>query len=312
MAGLLDRKIIVVTRRTRLEELILRFNSLAQARFYIERMGADFADYQREFDAYKAARATVTQIVNAFPRRQAIERQFLPNYLFGPDDIVVALGQDGLVANVMKYLKGQPLIGINPDKSRYDGLLLPFVPDDLGKILGDVLANRRPTLSVSMAKATLSDGQTLYAVNDFFIGPRSHTSARYEIAQDNYRETQSSSGLIVSTGLGSTAWMKSVVTGACAITAGLNQEKMVATDYQPLEWDSPSLLFAVREPFPSISSQANLVFGSIEPGRELQLRSLMPEEGIIFSDGIEADYLRFTSGIDAVIGLAEQQGALIQ
>lgn len=42
--------------------------------------------------------------VAEFPRRQVMDRQLLPNYLFGPDDIVVALGQGGLVANTMKYL----------------------------------------------------------------------------------------------------------------------------------------------------------------------------------------------------------------
>lgn len=311
MSVTLDRKIVVVTRRTRLEELIARFNSAAQARFYLEHLGADFEDYQREFDTYRAARETVMQAVAAFPRRQVMDRQFLPNFLFGPDDIVVALGQDGLVANTMKYLAGQPLVGINPDPGRYDGLLLPFAPGDLSKVLQEVAADRRAARAVTMARATLSDGQVLRAVNDFFIGPRSHTSARYEIGLGERRETQSSSGLIVSTGLGSTAWMKSVITGARAIAAGLGVDVMPAESYRPLPWDADRLLFAVREPFPSIATQAELVFGSIEAGRELNLRSLMPEEGVIFSDGIEADYLRFTSGIEARIGLAEHRGALI-
>lgn len=312
MAAVLNRKIVLVTRKTRLEELVQRFNSLAQARFYLEHLGADFAAYQREFDTYRAARDVVMQAVAEFPRRQVMDRQFLPNFLFGPDDIVVALGQDGLVANTMKYLTGQPLVGVNPDPARYDGLLLPFTPEELRAVLADVVAERRAARAVTMAKATLSDGQVLHAVNDFFVGPRTHTSARYEIVLGERRETQSSSGLIVSTGLGSTAWMKSVVTGARAIAAGLCAEASPAvTDYQPLPWDTDRLVFAVREPFPSIATQASLVFGTIETGQALTLRSLMPEEGVIFSDGIEADYLRFTSGIEARIGLAAHRGALI-
>lgn len=312
MASILDRKIVLVTRKTRLEELIQRFNSLAQARFYLEHLGADFADYEREFDTYRAARETVMQAVAGFPRRQMMDRQFLPNFLFGPDDIVVALGQDGLVANTMKYLTGQPLIGVNPDPARYDGLLLPFAPQNLRAVLADVVAERRSAHSVTMARARMSDGQVLHAVNDFFVGPRTHTSARYEIVLGERSETQSSSGLIVSTGLGSTAWMKSVVTGARAIAAGLGAAlPVMAKDYRPLPWDTDRLVFAVREPFPSIATQADLVFGTIETGRELTLRSLMPEDGVIFSDGIEADYLRFTSGIEARIGLAEHRGALI-
>lgn len=312
MASVLDRKIVLVTRRTRLEELIRRFNSLAQARFYLEHLGADFADYQREDDAYRAARDTVRQVLSEFPRRQEVDRQFLPNFLFGPDDVVVALGQDGLVANTMKYLTGQPLVGVSPDPSRYDGVLLPFVAQELRAVLGEVLADRRAARAVTMARATLSDGQVLYAVNDFFIGARTHTSARYEITLGERHEIQSSSGLIVSTGLGSTAWMRSIVTGARAIAAGIGSPSVSAmAHYEPLSWDTERLLFAVREPFPSIATQAGLVFGAIERGRQLALRSLMPDEGVIFSDGIEADYLGFTSGIEARIGVAEHQGALI-
>ena len=125
MSVTLDRKIVVVTRRTRLEELIARFNSAAQARFYLEHLGADFADYQRDFDTYRAARDRVMQAVAEVPRRKVMDRQFLPNFLFGPDDIVVALGQDGLVANTMKYLAGQPLVGVNPDPGRPSSTVHP-------------------------------------------------------------------------------------------------------------------------------------------------------------------------------------------
>src|SRR5207244_2022046 len=150
-------------------------------------------------------------------RYQIIDRSFLPNFIFGPSDIVVALGQDGLVANTMKYLDGHPLVGLNPDAKRYDGILLPFVPGDLPALLRDVAAEKRPHRTVTMAKATLTNGQVLHAVNDLFIGARTHTSAIYQIAAGDRTETQSSSGLIVATGLGSTAWFKSIVTGSLAI-----------------------------------------------------------------------------------------------
>lgn len=105
-----------------------------------------------------------------------------------------------------------------------------------------------------MAKARLSDGQTLYAVNDLFIGARSHVSAIYEIATGNERERQSSSGLIVATGLGSTAWFKSIATGSMAI-AGSFGASPAGAHYDALPWDARELRFAVREPFPSRSSQ---------------------------------------------------------
>jgi NAD kinase len=309
MGAGMDRKVVLVTRKTRLDELVARYHSAAQARFYLEHLGADFADYQREHETYLKARETALSVIARFQRRQVIDRQFLPNFLFGPDDIVVALGQDGLVANTMKYLDGQPLVGVNPDPARYDGILLPFEAGDLAAVLPAVAQDRRVARSVTMAKATLSDRQELHAVNDLFVGPKSHTSARYEIAVGEASEIQSSSGIIISTGLGSTAWMKSVVTGARAIAGGSSQRD---DSYRPMAWDADRLIFAVREPFPSVSSRAGIVFGTIEPGTNLRLRSLMPEHGVIFSDGIEADFLQFNSGTEARIGIAERRGQLIQ
>jgi hypothetical protein len=293
------------------EELVARYQTLGQARFYVEHLGADFGDYEREHAAYQAARRAVEEALTGRIRVQWLDRAFLPNYLFAPDDVVVALGQDGLVANTLKYLDGQPLIGVNPDPARFDGVLLPFEPADTGAIVEAVLHDRRPVRSVTMAEARLSDGQRLRAVNDLFIGPKSHTSARYEIALGERHETQSSSGLIVATGLGSTGWMRSVATGSYAIARGYGA-RGAELEYQAVPWDAPYLTFAVREPFPSVAPPAPLVFGRAAAPRPLVLRSLMPENGVIFSDGIEADYLEFKAGITATVGVAERRGRLVQ
>ena len=311
MSAGVERKVVLVTRRSRLEELVVRHQTLAQAQFYVERLGGDVADYRREHEAYEAAKQATLAALVAHGRYQAIDRAFLPNFLFGPHDIVVALGQDGLVANTLKYLDGQPLIGVNPEPARHDGLLLPFKAQELPALLREVALDRRSCKTVSMAEARLGDRQVLRAVNDLFIGPRSHTSARYEISFDGCTETQSSSGLIVSTGLGSTAWLKSIVTGSLGIAAAMTNGQVLPPSHGPLPWDSDLLQFVVREPFPSRSSQASLVYGRIAPRGALLLRSLMPDNGIIFSDGIEADHLAFTAGMEARIALAERQGRLV-
>ncbi|WP_420964594.1 sugar kinase [Bradyrhizobium sp. B120] len=305
-----DRKIVLVTRKTRLEELIAKYLTAAQARFYVEHLGADFSDYQREHDVYQAERRVTVQALEQWGRYQIIDRAFLPNFIFGPSDIVVALGQDGVVANTMKYLDGHPLIGLNPDARRYDGILLPFVPRDLPALLREVAGDRRGHKAVTMAKAALTNGQILYAVNDLFIGARTHTSAVYEIALADQKERQSSSGLIVATGLGSTAWFKSIVTGSLAI-AGSFGGGAGSPPYLPQAWDAGALRFAVREPFPSRTSQVTLVCGSLERTERLSVRSLMPENGVIFSDGIEADRLDFNSGTEAQITVADREGRLV-
>ena len=155
MTALSDNKIVLVVRPTRLDELVVRHNTIQQAQFYVEHLGADFSDYQREHDVYHAEQQATVRTLEQWGRYQIIDRSFLPNFIFGPSDIVVALGQDGLVANTMKYLDGHPLIGLNPDAKRYDGILLPFVANDLPALLREVAADKRPAKAVTMAKAAL-------------------------------------------------------------------------------------------------------------------------------------------------------------
>jgi NAD kinase len=322
----IDHKIILVMRPTRLAELVLRFNTVSQAQFYIERQGADFADYLREDRAYHEALAGTQNALSRLGRVQTIDRSFLPNFVFAPDDTVVVLGQDGLVANTLKYLDGQPLVGVNPDPARWDGQLLPFAVRDLPGVMPEVLTRRRPTKTVTMAQATLNNGQTLLAVNDIFVGPKTHTSARYSIRCGEACETQSSSGVVISTGMGSTGWLKSLLTGAAAVARSAQAHQPSAANLhaskswleEPVDistefaWDANYLCFTVREPFPTKTTGATIVHGQVTSETPLQLESRMAEHGVIFSDGIENDFLEFNSGTQAVIGLADRRGQLVR
>lgn len=306
-----NQKIVLVTQRTRLEDLIRRYNTYGQAEFYIRHNGGDFSDYRTEHETYNCAVQTALSALQGFGRVQVLDRDLVPNYLFGKLDIVVALGRDGLVANVLKYLRdGQMLIGVNPDPKRWDGQLLPFLPEDLGKILPEVIRGSRNVQSITLAQATLNDGQTLCAVNDLFIGRQTHASARYEISQGAARENQSSSGIIVSTGLGSTGWLKSILAGAAGIArfCGISEPVGLAHSF---DRSASELYYTVREPYPSASTGASMVFGRITAKTPLQIVSHMPENGVIFSDGMEQDFLQFNSGTMVTIGIADHKGYLV-
>ena len=324
-----DPKFVLVTRPTRLTELIRRFNTLDQAQFYVEHLGADFSDYLKEDQTYREALAATETILARHGRLQVVDRTYLANFVFAPQDIVVVLGQDGLVANTLKYLEGQPVLGINPDPQRWDGQLLPFNVKNLPKILPEFLSSKRPLKTVTMAQATLNNGLFLCAVNDLFIGPRSHGSARYCLDISGQSEHQSSSGIIVSTGMGSTGWFKSLMTGANAVAEKAHQllvsddeqddafshfqtrNRIPNADPTTFPWDSEHLFFTVREPFPTRTTGASLVFGKITRHEPLRIISEMPENGVIFSDGMEKDFLEFNSGTQAVISLAKKQGCLV-
>lgn len=311
MNRLTENKIILVRRKTRLDELIRRFNTIEQAKFYIEHLGADFSDYLSEHKQYNKTINQATEIISRLCRFQILDREFLSNFIFGKEDIIVAVGQDGLIANTLKYLLTQPIIGVNPDPERWEGVLLPFTVEKLETVILDVLKNKCFIQEVSMAKATLNDGQILYAVNDFFIGQKTHISSMYLIKYGNRSEQQSSSGVIVSTGLGATGWFRSILAGTAGIASGMLKKAITINPDENFHWDSNYLYFSVREPFPSKQSSAELVFGKIIEKKPLIIVSQMPENGVIFSDGIESDYLEFRSGMQATITLAEKKGRIV-
>jgi NAD kinase len=311
MEPISEKKIIVVKRKTRLDDLITRFNSVSQARFYVEHLGADFSDYEKEHNEYVLAIQQATEILGGIGRVHVLERVYLTNFIFGPNDIVVAIGQDGMVANTLKYLSGQPLLGVNPSPNRWDGVLLPFSVKDLNIITPEVIRGTRKHKEVTIASVQLNDNQKLLAVNDFFIGQKTHVSSRYQIAFNGKIEPQSSSGIIVSTGLGSTGWFKSVLTGANGVATRNSGQNVNLKANNDFKWDSDFLYYSVREPFPSKATGTELIFGKITKKQPLKIFSQMSENGVIFSDGIENDFLEFNSGMEATIGISEQKGILV-
>jgi len=301
-------KIVLVTRKTRLGELVERFNTLAQAKFYIEHAGGDFQEYQLEDDAYRRSAEIVRRSLELGLKLQEIDRGLVPTFTFLPEDVVITLGQDGLVANTAKYIGKQPLLAVNPDPERFDGILLPFAPHQTGAALTKVIEGKCHIRSVTLAEARMSDGQRLLAFNDLFLGAQTHVSARYRIRWAKDEEPQSSSGVLVSTGAGSTGWVSSVfnmASGVAALTGG-HAVKPIR-----LDWEDRRLLFVVREPFVSRHSKASIVAGIVEQQQALELESLMPSGGMIFSDGIEADFLQFNAGSSVIVQSAAETAQLV-
>lgn len=322
-------KIVLITRKTRLEGLIERFNTKSQARFYISQNEAhaqrkgkgavekkkrdgegSFALYEQEHETYYEAVETLKKSLRRLGKVQDFERGFLPNFVFAPTDLVVTIGIDGLVVNTAKYLTGQPLIAVNPDPAHIDGVLLPFDVAEAPRAVQRTLGGSANILPISMAEARLNDGQTLLAFNDLFIGAKTHVSARYQIRWGHRTEAHSSSGIIVSTGVGSTGWLSSMFNMANGLLEQFSggAESM---ERATLPWQANELLFVVREPFLSKTSQIGIVSGRVRPQHPLIIASQMADNGVIFSDGVESDFLAFNAGSIATIGLAERKTNLV-
>ena len=302
-------KVIVIRDKTRLEQLIERFNSKAQAKFYLERSGEDFGFYEKEHDTFYNSLSEVEKAISTSFKHKVLFRSFLPTYMFAEGDLIVVIGQDGLVANTAKYINGLPIVAVNPDAERYDGVLLPHSPETFLTAIKSFVNGNHTSKMVTMAKATINDGQSLLAFNDFYIGAASHISSRYSLEFGGKRENQSSSGVLVSTGAGSTGWISSVFNMTNNINNYFYNQKREFDS--GVDWEDDKLLFVVREPFLSKMSQIGLGYGTITRGKTLKIESKMPAKGVIFSDGIESDFLNFNSGSIAEISIAKEKANLI-
>jgi hypothetical protein len=326
--------IAVVTRETRLVRLRSRWGTAAQAKFLLgqahaldeERVGsrrsrrrssqdaepvaevAEFSEYQDEDDVYRRTLARLERDLDFGYPIKFIDRALIPNFDFWQCCAVVVAGQDGLVANTAKYVGNLPIVGVNPDPARIDGVLLPFRPQQARAAVGRVLDEKYRSRPVTLAEVQLNDGQRMLAFNDFFIGASSHVSARYTLEIDGRLEPQSSSGVLVSTGAGSTGWLSSLFNMTSGISQFLGGP---GSGNIQLPWEDRRLVWAVREPFSSKHSSAQLVAGLLPDGQELVIESLMPTGGVIFSDGIESDFLSFGTGTIARVSAARQHANLV-
>jgi NAD kinase len=337
-------RIVLVTRRTRLQVLLERHGTAGQARFYLASRAAAQAATSHGEPApvlqASAARATpqtaeleashalfidaLTEVQRAIPAEQRqvrVDRDALDRFIFEPDDIVLVVGQDGLVPNTAKYLQGQLTVGINPDPLHYEGVLCPHRPESTARVLEwaehTTLALRelrqtgsgepldRAVLSGpygveqrTMAQAQREDGQRLLALNEVFVGHQSHQSARYVLQADGRHERQSSSGLLCCTGTGSTGWARSLATQLGTL------DELPRPTEQRLVW-------FVREPWPSVATGARLQRGSLGPAAALTLRSELGEGGVVFADGIEADRLEFLEGETVTLSIAPNRLNLV-
>jgi hypothetical protein len=284
-------RVVVVTRPTELDALVCRHGTRAQARFFLEARGRSLADLEERARRHEGAVAAALAAIPLRWRRARVDRADLSRFVFGGEDIVVVVGQDGLVANVAKYLAGQPVIGLNPDPTSYDGVLVRHPPAAAPDLIPAVPAGRCRMQARTMAAATLDDGQRLLALNEIFVGHRTHQSARYRIGWKGRREAHSSSGLIVATGTGATGWARSI------------GRQRAACPRLPAPEDR-ALAFFVREPFPSVATGTDIEHGALQEGAELEIVSEMNDGGTVFADGIEDDRLDFAWGLRLRVGLA--------
>jgi hypothetical protein len=286
-------RIVIVHRRTELDELLARHGTRGQAEFFLASRGRSIDEAAERHKALQQALAAVGHATPLEWRRADVERADLDRFLFAPDDVIVVVGQDGLVANVAKYLDGQPVIGIDPEPGRNPGVLVPHRAASVETLFAAIEAGLAHFELRTMVEVALDDGQRLVALNEIFVGHPSHQSARYRLFAGDAGERQSSSGLIASTGTGATGWCRSIWQQS---HSGLELPRP----------DEDRIAWFVREAWPSPATSTTLVEGELRPGDELRI--IAETDGLVaFGDGIESDRLTLGWGQEARLRLADDR-----
>lgn len=286
----------------------MRHSTTSQAKFYLESSGHSYDSYEAAHETYKNGLKKTLATIPTKLRTQIVDKTDLGTILFGDRDLVIVVGDDGLLVNVAKYIGNQQVISVNPDEERFDGILASCNVGNFPYVFERTLAGKVEIQPLTMAEAKLDDGQIIRALNDLFVGRKTHVSSRYSIEYDGRREKQSSDGVVVSTGTGSTGWLTSIIGGARAIATG----KFSLPEGVPFARNADYLMFAVKSPFPSKITGTSEVYGEVTKENPLIIESNMPEGGVIFGDGIERDYLEFTPGRTATIQPSKQKVYLVQ
>ncbi len=301
----LPPRAVLVYRRTELDELVERHATRGQAAFFLSTRGRSIQDAEDRDRAVKAAIGAVSAAIPADWRRGSVERADLPRWRFDQDDIVVVVGQDGLVANVARYLDGQLVIGINPEPERNPGVLVPHSPVAAASLLvasAGSGAGGQKGIEIEhrvMVAAQVDDGQSLVALNEIYIGQPTHQTARYTLKVPGGRaERQASSGLIICTGTGATGW------GRSAWIERHSSVDLPAPVDQRLAW-------FVREAWPSPVTGVECTEGMLGQGQSMDL-SAESDRLVAFGDGIESDAVAVSWGQRVSVGLARQTLCLVR
>jgi NAD kinase len=206
---------------------------------------------------------------------------------FRGKDLVICVGGDGTVLNSAQYVSnGTPVLTVRSDK-RSAGTLCEIDAEDFETALNQILADKYTVEQWTRAEGRFRD-KRMYSLNEIYVGIKhSPSMARYEIAIDGTTEAQMSSGVVFSTGAGSTAWYGNIPgsDGTFPRTA-------------------KELRFIVREH--NLTGRYKLTKGIVAPGHTVIVNSKMNIDGCISFDGDSAKRMYdFGKGESVEIRVAE-------
>jgi len=212
--------------------------------------------------------------------------------------VIIALGGDDFFKLVTHHIEGSlPILGVNSDPSSSVGALLPITIEELPEALkrlekGDYRID--PWTRISLRMNGVECGS---AINDIVLGKRDfRLTSRHELEYQGVKVMQRSSGILISTGVGSTGWYASA-----GLYLGDHDRSFPKTArYARFELREPSVTVTEVDG-KRVTRLPDLVEGTLVENETLRITSLNDDEGLACRDSF--DSVPFPRGAVAEISI---------
>jgi len=209
---------------------------------------------------------TVEKVRNLIPNSSVVKASELNESYFSDLDLIITIGGDGTFIRAAHFIKEAFILGINSEPENSEGALKSLKENEIEK-LKEILNGKYSILERDRMQISIDGKSISYPIlNEVYFGAEHqfHTS-RYVLEFNGEKEEQRSSGVLISTGSGSTAWYKS---------AGGT----------PFQADSKKLKFLVREPYSGKIFKPKIMHGEIHENQKIKIISKKHAEQIFAID----------------------------
>ncbi len=159
---------------------------------------------QNHPDIHKFLEKSCSKVIYAW--KNTLTKKELENI-----NIIISIGGDGTALSASHFIENKPLLAVNSSPETSVGALTTIPLSKLKEKLEEIKKNKHKTELLERIEVQINNKPIEHlALNDVFVASeKAYHISKYKINFKNQEEIQRSSGLIFSTGTGSTAWFKS-------------------------------------------------------------------------------------------------------
>ncbi len=233
-------------------------------------------DAERILGSHRRQKKALAVLEKFLNKEQFVPRERLTKEIAGNAELIVAFGGDDNFKAVSHYADDTPVMGINSDPETSEGALTYFVAGGFESVAKNLREGKYKVEEWTRLEAEIDGNPATPATSEYFLGESKRTKMSKHILEfGGKKEKQGCSGLLVSTGAGSTGWYSSA--HRCRLGGSVTFPRTV--DYAK---------FVATEPYMGRLYRYSMLEGVLKKGDELVVQSLNDNCGILESDSVDA------------------------